>query len=574
MKNIIRFLGARSLRAGRANLAARLPLHWLPAIALLALVAQSALAQAGFQTTAPTDILTQFRNQRILWTTNVWVYANRLFGILALIEFTWSAVTMVLDKTDLQSWTSALIRKIMWIGAFYALLINGRNWIPVIIDSFEQIGSNAAAMAGPLSPSDVMAQGINIAGALMDSAGSSGFFTNPGPAFALVFCAILIVLSYVIITINFVVVMVESYIIVSVGFLFLGFGGSRWTAPYVERYIGLAVSIGIKIVLVYCLISAGFNLGVGWATEAATVGSSAHPALTAFDAMGGAVIFMMLCWQIPKLFGAVLGGAPALTGGDLVTTGTALAAGAFAAGSLGAGAVASLAGASAAGTVAGTTSAAKVGTDGAAAVRTGAEVSSAASAAGRGGSVQPPGTSGPSANGTSPKTPSLPRGGPGSSGAAADATSVSPTGGGGSAPPPTRQNGSARVSTTPQSATPQSALADFGGEPLSGSGFERERPGRGFAQQSFNLDSDRPATGAGGDSSPSPSEDASQDPYKAAEPVPSGSRQVKGSVSSVAQRSNRSLNSAANRIRNVGRRIALDSAPQVSPPRMPIEHEE
>jgi type IV secretion system protein TrbL len=442
---------------------------------------------------------------------------------------------MVLDKTDLQSWTSALIRKIMWIGAFYALLINGRNWIPAIIDSFEQIGSNAAAMAGPLSPSDVMAQGINIAGALMD----------------------------------FVVVMVESYIIVSVGFVFLGFGGSRWTAPYVERYIGLAVSIGIKIVLIYCLISAGFNLGVGWAAEAATVGASAHPALTAFDAMGGAVIFMMLCWQIPKLFGAVLGGAPALTGGDLVTTGTALAAGAFAVGSLGAGAVASLAGASSAGTVAGTTSAAKVGADGAAAARTSAEVSSAASATGRGGSVPPPGSSGPSANGTSPKTPSPPRGGPGSSGAEVDATGVSPTGSGSSTPPPANQNGSAGVSTTTQS-----ALSDLGGEPLSGSGFERERPGKGFVQQSLNLGSDRPATDAGGDSSPSPLEDASQHPYKATEPVPPGSRQVKASVSAVAQRSNRNLNSAANRVRNIGRRIALDSAPQVSPPRMPIEHEE
>ena len=33
--------------------------------------------------------------------------------------------------------------------------------------------------------------------------------------------------------------------------------------------------------------------------------------------MGAALIFLMLCWQIPKLFSAVLGGAPALTGGDL-----------------------------------------------------------------------------------------------------------------------------------------------------------------------------------------------------------------------------------------------------------------
>jgi type IV secretion system protein TrbL len=541
-----------------------MPLQWLPVMALIALIAQTALAQNGFQTTVPTDILTQFRNQRILWTTNVWVYANRLFGILALIEFTWSAVTMVLDKTDLQSWTSALIRKIMWIGAFYALLINGRNWIPAIIDSFEQIGSNAAGMAGPLSPSDVMAQGINIAGALMDSAGTSGFFTNPGPAFALVFCAVIIVLSYVIITINFVVVMVESYIIVSVGFVFLGFGGSRWTAPYVERYIGLAVSIGIKIVLVYCLITAGFNLGVGWATEAATVGSSAHPALTAFDAMGGAVIFMMLCWQIPKLFGAVLGGAPALTGGDLVTTGTALAAGAFAAGSLGAGAVASLAGASAAGTVAGTTSAAKVGADGIAVARTTAEVSSAASAGSRACSVPPPGSSGPSPNGASPKPPAPPSPGRDTSGAVVKTVSVSPGNDGSSTRPPTGQNGS-----------PKSALADIGGEPLSGSGFERERPGKGFTQESLSLASKQPGTDTGVASSTKSAEDRAQNASPAeGEPSHSGLSRAKGDVSSAAQRTNRNLQGAANRIRNIGRRVALDSAPQVSPPRMPIEHEE
>ncbi len=537
------------------------PLHWLPAVALLALLAQTALAQNGFQTTVPTDILTQFRNQRILWTTNVWVYANRLFGLLALIEFTWSAVTMVLDKTDLQSWTSALIRKIMWIGAFYALLINGRNWIPAIIDSFEQIGSNAAGMAAPLSPSNVMAQGIQIAGALMDSAGGAGFFTNPGTSFALVFCAILIVLSYVMITINFVVVMVESYIIVSVGFVFLGFGGSRWTAPYVERYIGLAVSIGIKIVLVYCLISAGFNLGVGWATEAGTVGTSAHPALTAFDAMGGAVIFMMLCWQIPKLFGAVLGGAPALTGGDLVTTGTALAAGAFAVGSLGAGAIASAAGASAAGAVSSTTSAAKVGAGSTAMARTTAEVSSAASAT-RGGPLPPPGSNGQNGNGSIPKPPSPPNRGPGGNGAAADVNTVSWR-------PPVESTSPSAVGSNGNSA----GLDNLGGERLAGSGFENERTAKGFVQQSFkvNQNAAEPSVMTSTEQPPPDAgpafttEDAS---LNAGTPGPAQA------VSTSAQRANRKLQSASNRIRHIGRRVALDSAPQVSPPRMPIEHDE
>jgi type IV secretion system protein TrbL len=64
----------------------------------------------------PSQILDQYRNQRITWTTNIWPFANTLFGILAVIEFAWSAAVMLLEKSDLQTWTSALVRKMMWIG--------------------------------------------------------------------------------------------------------------------------------------------------------------------------------------------------------------------------------------------------------------------------------------------------------------------------------------------------------------------------------------------------------------------------------------------------------------------------
>ncbi len=167
----------------------------------------------------------------------------------------------------------------------------------------------------------------------MDGASTSAFFTNPGTSLALAFAALLIVISYTLITINFIVTLVESYLVVSVGFIFLGFGGSRWTAPYTERYIGLAVSIGIKIVLLYCLIAAGFDLSIGWLNEAQGIATSARPAMTAFDVMGAALIFMMCCWQIPKLFAAVIGGSPALTGGDFIATTAVLGSAAFAAGS-------------------------------------------------------------------------------------------------------------------------------------------------------------------------------------------------------------------------------------------------
>src|SRR3954466_14863056 len=89
------------------------------------------------QAKAPTAILNQYRGQRTTWFTAVWPFANTLFGLLATIEFAWSAAVMLLEKSDMQSWASALVRKLMWLGAFYALLIYGRYWIPAITDSFE-----------------------------------------------------------------------------------------------------------------------------------------------------------------------------------------------------------------------------------------------------------------------------------------------------------------------------------------------------------------------------------------------------------------------------------------------------
>ncbi len=557
--------------------------------ALLMCVSSGVSVAAGqpFNTTVPGDIMNQFRNQRILWTTNVWVYANNLFGILALIEFTWSAAVMLLEKTDLQTWTGALVRKIMWIGAFYALLINGRFWIPAIIDSFTQMGAGAAGLGNPLNPGDVFGQGLMIAGGLMDSGASSAFFTKPGTSLALIFAAIIIMLSYIIITLNYIVTFVESYLVISVGFIFLGFGGSRWTVPYTERFIGLAVAIGVKILLLYCLISAGFQLGVGWMTEATSVGNAPYPAMTAFDVMGGAVIFMMCCWQIPKLFSAVLGGAPALTGGDLVSTGSAIVAGTVAAGSLaaaGVGLAAGAAGAAGGGAAAGSGSAGTA--SGSSSIVSG--VSSARS--GGGGSVPPPPAPSPSAGprnggsggpGRQPDPPSFAASGNGSGNGSG--THAAPASDGMTSSTSNASEVRSYASNTGQQSTPASSVASVGGEPLAGSGFEGERPTRGFASSvappharqrgstvvpagsedaAPTLDSASSAAASGTNEIASVGSAGSQPAAPPASPIPS----VKGLAGRV---SNKYW-----RYRNAIGMLPSDSAPHATPPRMPIDHNE
>jgi type IV secretion system protein TrbL len=475
-------------RNGKVLCWKELPIRWIVVIAITAAVLPSLSGQAVTSTTT-NDIISQMRSFRGQWMTNVWTYARNLFWLLAFIEFAWSVIALALDKTDLQCWMAGLVRKLIWIGAFYALLQNGATWIPAIIDSFELIGAGAAGMAGPLDPGSVFVQGLSIAGSLLGGASASAFMSGDiGSALICVLGALIIVVSFVIITINFVVTLVESYLVVSVGYLFLGFGGSRWTAPYTERYIGLAVSIGIKLVLLYCIIAAGSSLGTAWEAQAATIGTATAPAVVAFDVMGGSLIYMMLCWQIPKLFSSVLGGAPALTGGDLVAAGTAVAGAGLAVASLGAGAVTAAAGAGAAAggsALAGTSAAAGAGAGGssvASAVSAvgagsgsaGASSVLAGSSAAAGGSVVAP-----------PTSSAATAAGVGSGGMGESGTVVAPPVRTGSETatlrmPTNSGGGTGENATSRYSDNGRTAIEGIGGHPVTGSGFESERPAAGF----------------------------------------------------------------------------------------------
>jgi type IV secretion system protein TrbL len=283
------------------------------------------------QASPPTEFLQTFQAMRGQWFAAVQGPAQTLFGLLAIIEFAWSAAVLAMERADLQSWTAGLLRKLMWLGAFYALLLFGPTWIPAIVDSFTQLGQQASGL-GPLQPGDVFQRGLDIGGALFGGASDAGFFTNFGTAMAMVFAAILSFISFCFISIQLVAALVESYIVVAAAFVFLGFGGSRWSAPYVEKYIALTVGVGVKIMILYLLVGVGMALSTGWVAAAQAVAGSATPAMGALDIMGESIIFLALCWFVPKIVAGVLGGAPAFTGGEVIAVATPIVYGAAMAG--------------------------------------------------------------------------------------------------------------------------------------------------------------------------------------------------------------------------------------------------
>jgi len=479
------------------------------AVCALAFLATAQVANAQ---TSPSAMLDQFRAVRMTWLSVAASYANRLFGLLALIEFAWTAAILVLERTDLQGWTAALIRKMMFIGAFFALLNFGEDWIPRIINSFQQIGQNASGL-GSLAPTDILVQGLNITGNLLSGAASSGWLGNIGTALSLVFAALLAFLAFLGLTVQLVVTLVESYLVVGAGFIFLGFGGSRWTAPYVERYISLAVSTGVKVMVLYLLLGAGLALTNGWVVAARAIPGSAEPAVDALDIAASAVLLLMICWNVPKFTAAILGGTPAFTGGDAVGVVGGLAQGALLAGTAVAGGVAL---------------GAKV-----LAAKGGAMSVSQAAGMGAGGAGGAAGSGGSGGFG-----------GGGSAGSASGGSAPRPSsGGGGAAAAPAPSNGGGQVSPP----APSAAASDGGSN-----GQQVSAPVQQSSASAEGGGSTTSSTGGTGDSPPTV-------------PPPSSGQRATGGLSQ-STRITRGMLKTTAVVRAAQSAIPADHAPHAAPP--------
>src|SRR5882757_2794141 len=299
--------------------------HAILIAAVLFTMTASAHAQGPNSVNGPSSILDEYKRLQNSWITKLLGTAQRLFFLLAGIEVAWSFTLLAIEKADFQALTATIVRKIMWIGIFYAILLygvtpGGGGWIPAIINSFHILGQNASSV-GPLGPDAIVGFGVNMCIDLLASLKAANFLTSFASSMALVFCAVIIFIAYLAIAIQFVVAMVESYLVIGAGVIFLGFGGSRWTAAYVERYVAYAVSVGMKILVLYLLVGAGMTVSQGWIQVAQTAATSIDPARTGFDLAAAAVMFLCVCWMSPKISSAMLGGVASMSGGDLVGVG-------------------------------------------------------------------------------------------------------------------------------------------------------------------------------------------------------------------------------------------------------------
>lgn len=254
------------------------------------------------------DVLTEFYNASSHWQASLGHYAIRLFWLLAFIELVWTASKLALRGSDLQEWVTELVKYVLFVGLFAALLTYAPDWCKAIIDSFNIAASNASAAGGghPTTPSDIFAMGIDTATQLY----AQQSVWHPGRDAGIMIAALIIVLLFAAIAAMVVLAWIETYFVIYAAIFFTGFGGSRFTSDYAKRVLMLAVTAGAKLFVLLLVAGLLQTLAQKWADAAA---AGTNPAIMSL--VGLSLLGAFLCVRIPSLISSISSGQVASSSG-------------------------------------------------------------------------------------------------------------------------------------------------------------------------------------------------------------------------------------------------------------------
>ncbi|QKE39949.1 MAG: P-type conjugative transfer protein TrbL [Ferrovum myxofaciens] len=273
------------------------------------------------------------------WMSASLSLAQNLFVGLAGIEIAWTGIHWVLKKNDLSDFIASFALKMISILFFYMLLGLAPTWIPMIINSFAQAGQIVGASGGggippvvTLDPSGVFEQGMTVSGAIWTAFGNASAAMGIGQTFAGALATLLgsvfAIIAYGLLALQILITNIESYIIIGGGALLLGFNGSKWTQVFAEKYLGYAVSVGIKLFVLYLIVGLGQNLATTWVTQLGTFTPE-----TVIQVGAAALIYGAMGIMVPGLAGSMLNGSPSMSLGGMMG-GAAAAAGGLAGGAM------------------------------------------------------------------------------------------------------------------------------------------------------------------------------------------------------------------------------------------------
>jgi len=249
--------------------------------------------------------------------------AKWLLGTLMIIDLLLAILLNLSDGDHMKT----LISKILKYGLFIWIVMDYRNLINTVLNSFEMIGLKAAGgsitSAMLNDPSEIASYGIWVTEPIfeyIDNLGAIDTIKNLHKIMLTGFTGIIIMLCFFIIGIQIFITYLEFYVVATLSLILIPFGVNKHTAFLGEKAIGAVLSFGIKLMVLAFIAAVAIPLIKTWSLPVDPSNKQI------FCLLLGSLALTFLAWHAPGVASGLLSGSPSLTGGS--AAGFALAGGA------------------------------------------------------------------------------------------------------------------------------------------------------------------------------------------------------------------------------------------------------
>lgn len=309
-----------------------------------------------------TSVMTQFQTQIQQVQSKAISNGEELLVMLVTIQIGLGSMMAILGNGEIgEVLKNILVKNIMIMGFFFALIKGGSTYLNPIEGMFSQLGQSISGMSTALTPAGVIDQGIDTMNMMLTSFGtasntaansavssasgitgtvSAAFSAMTGNFFAsleIICIAIIIFISFVGMALGLALTTVQFYFWTALTPFVLGFGGLNFTRDMAITSLKGGISIGMKVLLTDVLVSIASNLA---GTMGTSLGNVTLANLTPlWECAAASAFFVVMAWSIPKMASDLLNGTSSMSPGEAIGQAATVIAGAVGAGAAGAAAL-------------------------------------------------------------------------------------------------------------------------------------------------------------------------------------------------------------------------------------------
>ena len=286
------------------------------ALALYSTAASAQLTNQGMLD----QVVTDFASAASSWQVAVMNAAMFLFWTLGTISLVITFGFMALRKADIGEFFAEFIRFILFFGFFLWLLRYGPTFAGSIIQSLARIGEQASGVAS-VTPSGIVDVGFMI----LKQAFRNSSIWSPVDSFIGVALSVGILILLAVVAVNMLLLLVSGWLLMYAGIFFLGFGGSRWTSDMAINYYKTVLGVAVQIMTMVLLVGIGNDLLSSFYARMNT-------GTLNFEELGVMLVFcvalLMLVNRVPPLVAGVISGTGIGNAGGIGNFGAGAAIGA------------------------------------------------------------------------------------------------------------------------------------------------------------------------------------------------------------------------------------------------------